>query len=573
MCTWVSSFDLTILHTNDIHTRFEETSENFGGVCTAELAEQGVCYGGEARRATVVKEIRQSVPNTLLLDAGDHFQGTVWFYAFRGEASACFMNLLGYDAMALGNHEFDIGISGLLPFLNNVSFPVLSCNIDSTSEPSMSGLYACYTVVNMEGAERVGIVGYTSVDTPLFSKSGNLVFNPEVESLQPAVDKLIASGVNKIIALGHSGIDTDMDIAQHVQGIDIVVGGHTNTFMYTGSPPSSEVPYSDYPLVVRPSHDPSSTVLIISAYAYGKYLGRLDVTFDEEGAVRSFDGNPILLDSNVQQDADTLNDMLLWKQQVDLVANEVVGTSLVPLQGNEFCYFIECNMGNILADAMLESFINQTDGSWSDVAVAMTTTGSVSANEVTAGDITINDLLLNMPYGNTIDVLELKGKHILDMLEHSVKRYEDSGNAGEFIQLSGLQVIYDVTLPIGQRVVDVRVRCADCTVPSYSSLNMEKVYRVAMNSYMAGGGYGFSANQNKLSLIKGELDVEVTSRYFQTYSPITTGLERRVTVYNGNSPCYRDPSAGKANQLMDVNHLTFVVVLSLLSVVLNAKMN
>lgn len=103
MCTWVSSFDLTILHTNDIHTRFEETSENFGGVCTAELAEQGVCYGGEARRATVVKEIRQSVPNTLLLDAGDHFQGTVWFYAFRGEASACFMNLLGYDAMVSQN--------------------------------------------------------------------------------------------------------------------------------------------------------------------------------------------------------------------------------------------------------------------------------------------------------------------------------------------------------------------------------------------------------------------------------------------------------------------------------------
>ena len=103
MSTWLSSFDLTILHTNDIHTRFEETSENFGRVCTAELAEQGVCYGGEARRATVVKEIRQSVPNTLLLDAGDHFQGTVWFYAFRGEASACFMNLLGYDAMVSQN--------------------------------------------------------------------------------------------------------------------------------------------------------------------------------------------------------------------------------------------------------------------------------------------------------------------------------------------------------------------------------------------------------------------------------------------------------------------------------------
>ncbi|XP_038059821.1 5'-nucleotidase-like [Patiria miniata] len=556
---FVTPFDLTILHTNDVHARFEQTSGTAGGPCTAEQAADGACYGGVARRAAKVKEIRNSVQNVLLVDAGDGFQGTVWFYVFRGQATAYFMNMLGYDAMALGNHEFDIGVDSLLPFLQNVSFPVLSCNMNSSGEPSMTGLYACQTTVALASGDRVGIVGYILVDTPLYTKSGNLIFSPEIDSLQPAVDNLIESGVDAIIALGHSGIDTDIEIAKKVRGIDVVIGGHSNTFMYTGSPPSSELPYSDYPLTVSPDHDPDATVLVASDYAYGKYLGRLDLTFDSDGAVSNFGGNPILLDNSVPQDTETLNAMLRWKETVDVTANQIVGSSLVPLRGNEFCYSTECNMGNVLADAMLAPHINRTVGAWSDVAVAMTTSGSVKANEVQKGDVTVNDLLLNMPYGNTIDVLELRGTNILDVLEHSVRKYEAGGNAGEFLQLCGLRVSYDVSRPIGSRVLTAHVRCANCDVPSYEPLDKETIYKVAMNSYMAGGGYGFSVNENKLSHVKGDLDVDVTSDYLRTYSPIRTGVEGRVTIYNGDAPCYQDPTSGAGMSLKGHTSSLFLV--------------
>ncbi|XP_022098145.1 5'-nucleotidase-like [Acanthaster planci] len=559
LCALVTSFDLTILHTNDVHARFEQTSGESGGVCTAELAAAGACYGGEARRATKVKEIRQSEQNVLLLDAGDRFQGTVWFYVFRGQASVHFMNMMGYDAMALGNHEFDIGIEGLVPFLQNATFPALSCNINSSGEAAMSGLYACQSTVTLASGDRVGIVGYTLVDTPKYSKSGNLIFSPEVDSLQPVVESLTKSGVDAIIALGHSGIDTDIEIAKKVRGVDVVIGGHSNTFMYTGSPPSSESPYSEYPLIVRPDHDPAATVLVASDYAYGKYLGRLDVTFNNEGAVSNFGGNPILLDNSVPQDPETLNAVLQWRQTVDVTANQIVGSTLVPLRGNEFCYFTECNMGNLLADAMLGPHLNRTPGSWSSVAVALTTTGSVKANEVKKGEITTNDLLLNMPYGNTIDVLDLRGRHLLEVLEHSVRRYEAGGSAGEFLQTSGLRVSYDVSRPIGDRVLSAHVRCANCDVPSYEPLDMERVYRVAMNSYMAGGGYGFSIDENKLSHVRGDLDVDVTSDYLQAYSPIKIGVEGRVTIYDGDAPCYQDPTTGAGRGLKGQSFLILIL--------------
>nr|KAF6506926.1 5'-nucleotidase ecto [Rousettus aegyptiacus] len=140
---------------------------------------------------------------------------------------------------ALGNHEFDNGPEGLIdPLLKKARFPILSANIKAKGPlaSQISGLYFSYKNLSV-GGEVVGIVGYTSKETPFLSNPGtNLVFEDEITALQLEVDKLKTLNVNKIIALGHSGFEMDKLIAQKVKGVDVVVGGHSNTFLYTGRP-------------------------------------------------------------------------------------------------------------------------------------------------------------------------------------------------------------------------------------------------------------------------------------------------------------------------------------------------
>ncbi|CAH2249313.1 5 -nucleotidase [Pelobates cultripes] len=182
-----------------------------------------------------------------------------------------------------------------------VQFPILSANIRAEKQvaPNITGYYLPYKILEV-GPEKIGIVGYTSKETPVLSDPGPyLVFEEEITALQPQVDKLLTLGVNKVIALGHSGFETDKLIAQKVKGVDVVVGGHSNTFLYTGPPPSNDVPVGEYPFIVK--SDDGRSVPVVQAYAFGKYLGFLTVTFDEAGNVLQSSGNPILLDSSIPE--------------------------------------------------------------------------------------------------------------------------------------------------------------------------------------------------------------------------------------------------------------------------------
>ncbi|XP_013921664.1 PREDICTED: snake venom 5'-nucleotidase-like, partial [Thamnophis sirtalis] len=169
---------------------------------------------------------------------------------------------------ALGNHEFDNGWNGLLdPLLKNVNFSILSANIKSKAPntTNISQYVFPYKIIKV-GSEKVGIIGYTTKETPVLSNPGpGLEFKDEVEELQDQANKLTTLGVNKIIALGHSGFKEDQRIAQKVKGIDVVIGGHTNTFLYTGNPPSNEVPAGNYPFMQL--SDDGRKVPVVQAYA------------------------------------------------------------------------------------------------------------------------------------------------------------------------------------------------------------------------------------------------------------------------------------------------------------------
>lgn len=528
-----AAWDLVLLHTNDVHARVEETSKH-SGKCGSNKVE---CVAGVARRATAVRRVRESEGNVLLLDAGDQFQGTVWFNYYKGAEAAHFMNELRYDAMALGNHEFDNGVEGLMkPFMEKIRCPVLSANIevDQTLAATFGTAFLPYKVLTV-GGERVGVIGYTTRETPALSRPGpHLKFEEEVPALQLVVDKLQTMGVNKIIALGHSGFTTDQEIARKVRGVDVVIGGHSNTFLYTGQPPSSEVPAGPYPLMVE--SDDGRQVPVVQAYAFGKYLGYLKLTFNSAGEVVKATGNPILLDHSIPQDPKVLADVEEWKKNLANYSAQEVGKTQVFLNGTaEECRFRECNLGNLICDAMLDNYIRSPDADhWNHVGACMLNGGGVrtSIDEHTRnGSITMEDLISVLPFGGTFDLVQLKGSTLRKAFEHSVRRYGQS--TGEFLQVAGIHVEFDLSRPPGERVTSLTTLCTKCRVPRFEPVEDESVYKIVLPSYLVTGGDGFSVIRDEmLKHNSGDLDISVVSRFIAQRKKVYTPVEGRIKIYN-----------------------------------------
>ncbi|XP_075058821.1 5'-nucleotidase [Mixophyes fleayi] len=553
-----ASFQITILHTNDVHARIEQTNRDSGKCGTV-----GECYGGVARRFTKIKEIRASHNNVLLLDGGDQFQGTMWFNVFKGDEAAYFMNYLKYDAMALGNHEFDNGVSGLLdPFLMKVKFPILSANIkpDEHIAANITGYFEPFKILNVNG-EQIAIVGYTSKETPVLSDSGpHLKFEDEISVLQNEVSKVLTLGVNKVIALGHSGFETDKLIAQKVRGVDVVVGGHTNTFLYTGPPPSNDVPVGEYPFIVK--SDDGRSVPVVQAYAFGKYLGYLNVTFDTHGNVLHSSGNPILLESHISEDPALLAEVNKWKEQLLHFSAQEIGKTLVFLNGSSLeCRFRECNMGNLICDAMISNNIRNPDEvSWNHVSLCIMNGGGIRASideRSSNGSITTEDLISVLPFGGTFDLIEVKGSTLKKAFEHSVHRH--GASTGEFLQVGGIKVVYNTDKDPGQRVVRLEVICTKCRVPKYVPVQMDEVYKVALPAYIAEGGDGFSVLKNEsLRHDSGDLDVAVVGNYLNKMLRVYTAVEGRIQFSN-------EESCKSSSTIIHINHpLIFLTALILL---------
>nr|CAD7397876.1 unnamed protein product [Timema poppensis] len=397
--------------------------------------------------------------------------------------------------LSLGNHEFDDGVSGLIPFLNNVTCPVLASNLDLSEEPLLAATPLANSTILVVNGTRIGVIGYLTPDTKELSKSEKVKYIDEVEAIKLEADKLKNQGINILIALGHSGFRKDIQIATEVPDIDVVIGGHTNTFLYTGimvgiilfyatgNQPDLEVPESLYPHVVTQSS--GRKVPVVQAYAYTKYLGQLDLVFDEHGEIISYKGNPILLDSSVTR-------------------------------------------GNPPANVL-----DYTGSGWTDAPIAIQHGGGIRnsiENTANSGTVTRADILEVLPFENAVQKVDLKGDAVLEMLEHSVKNYDLSEAVGGFLQFSGLYVTYDVTKESGKRVVSAMARCGDCRVPTYSPVQTNQTYSILMPSFLVDGGDGFTVFKEKAIKIitLATSDVDIVANYFNRKSPVYTALQGRI---------------------------------------------
>src|SRR6056297_3704565 len=158
-----AEFTLIILHTNDFHARFEPIT-SFDNTCAEEDNIEGHCFGGSARLATAITEARERYENTILVDGGDQFQGTLFYNYYKGTLAAKMMNKLGYDGMTVGNHEFDDGPELLRGFMDALNFPILMSNADVSGDKHLSGVLKKSTIIE-RGGERIGLIGLTPHDT------------------------------------------------------------------------------------------------------------------------------------------------------------------------------------------------------------------------------------------------------------------------------------------------------------------------------------------------------------------------------------------------------------------------
>jgi 5'-nucleotidase len=502
-----ADFTLTILHTNDVHDRFEPINGS-DSTCDAEAAAANECFGGVARLISAVADARARAVNPILLDAGDQFQGSLLYTLHKGAMSAEFMTLLDYDAMAVGNHEFDDGPAGLRGFLDAVEFPVLSANIDVSQEPALAGLVDKSVVLDVAG-ERVGIVSVLATDTPETSSPGpNVVFTPTVDAAQAEIDALTDQGVNKIVLLTHVGLPEDRRLAEALTGVDVIVGGHSHTLLSN----VAENAVDTYPVMV-------GDVPIVQAYAYGKYLGELVVTFDDEGRVLSAEGEPILLDASVAEDPAAVARVAELAAPLEAVRAEVVAEAKAPIEGaREVCRAMECAMGNLVAEAMLAHVADQ------GVTVALANAGGLRAS-IDAGEVTKGEVLTVLPFQNTLSTFEATGQEIVDALENGASQIEEG--AGRFLQVAGLSYAVDPAQAPGSRVSDVMVMLDGGPVP----IDPAATYLAVTNNYVRNGGDGFEMFVDAAKAYDFGPDLaDVTAEYLAANAPYEPFIDGRITV-------------------------------------------
>ena len=473
------TFELSVLHVNDTHARVEAFPQLM----------------------TAVKEARASRENSLLLHAGDVFSGTLYFNKYVGQADLAFMNAMEFDAMTFGNHEFDLGSNeeghkGLAEFVKGAKFPLITANVDFSKDPLFEGMFSDdYAVTPEPGkiyngiikeidGEKVGIFGLTTEETKDISSPGSITFENYIEEANKAVAAFEAQGVDKIIALTHIGyndnpqVDNDILLAKNVEGIDIIVGGHSHDQL-------------NEPFVVDTNTvgAEKDATLILQAYQYGDFLGTLDVSFNEEGVITEYDGQLVKI-ADVAADEAGLKMLESYKKEIDNLSQQEIGVELKaalenPRGSEEKPFSVRANetiLGNLITDGMLAKAKKYTD---EKVVLALQNGGGIRA-AIPAGEITVGQVITVLPFGNTLALMDVTGAELKAAFEASVKAAPKEN--GGFLHVSGGRVTYDSSKPEGARIVSIELLNEDGT---YSVLEEGKTYTIATNAFTAKGGDGF----------------------------------------------------------------------------------
>ncbi len=507
------AFRMRVLHTNDHHARIEQVIGSDGKPQ----------HGGVSRRRTLIDAVRatESLP-LLLVDAGDIFQGTLYFNQYDGMADLEFYNAMGYEAMAIGNHEFDKGSQVLADFIKQANFPVLSANVSVKAGSPLDGLYQPHVILE-KGSKKIGIFSLSPEDSGELSNAGpDVSFSSAIDAAKAQVAALKAAGAFTIIGLTHVGIDVDRQIARQVSGISVIIGGHSHTPMG----PMNKVGTPPYPeLIAAPDGKP---VLVSTDWEWGRWLGDMTLMFDSAGTVIHIEGNPTEVLPSLPADPGFENRIAVFAAPLKALRATPVGTAAVELDGlRTNVRAKETNLGNLVADAML----GKAKARGAQIAI---TNGGGIRTSIPAGTVTVGHVLEVLPFGNTLATVDISGAQVRAAVENGVSQVETG--AGRFPQIAGFSFTYDPAQPAGSRITSV----------SYAGAAIDPVasFRVVTNNFMLTGGDGYTAfTKGSNPLDTGFILADVVQDYIAANSPVSPKVEGRITVGAGSSAPAPAPGA------------------------------
>lgn len=436
---------IRIIHTNDIHGHMMPEPDLKAGITPPPV------MGGAASLATAIKQYRKEpafgrAPDLVLyFDAGDFFQGTPEGTLTRGAAMIEIFKRLKLDAMGAGNHDFDFGVDTFKQLAAAASWPIISLNVQA--DTGSCGLSRDVFLYNKDLNLRIAVLGWITDDmasvTTAQTRRG-LTFLDSLETARREVNA-VRDTADLIVAITHVGVHQDTVVANRVPGIHVIIGGHSHT-------------------ALSPYYRSDSTgTIVVQAGSYLRDVGVLDILFNRKTKKIARANSRLLPLYQSEFPPDPA--MAKWTRQLSanvgrLLDEQVAVSAEDYLAGSD----TECVPGDLLTDAMR----------WATGAdVAFQNSFGIRA-DLPQGPITLRTLFTMMPFDNTIVSMTLSGGEIMDLLEQSATRKRG------FLQMSGVRMTVDLSRPAGERVMAAEI--------DGSRINLQKMYRVATNSFLAEGG-------------------------------------------------------------------------------------
>lgn len=485
--------NIVIYHTNDMH--------------------------GSVKNLANVKTLKDNTPNSLLIDAGDATQGSSLATYTKGQAIIDIMNATGYDVATLGNHEFDFGSQTAVDNMKKAKFVPVSANVvDGTGNLLLSGINGNgANVIEEVNGKRIGIFGLTTEETYYKTNPKNLngtEFKSVIETAKQQVELLKAENVDAIVAVVHIGDDkssspTSLDLAKEVDGIDLIIDGHSHT-------------------IIQQKVNDTTVVQTGSSL---KNLGKVTLSFDDDTLnIKNelLDMEKVVAENPANEEVSKIYET--YSEQVNQELQKVIGNTTSNLyafaeDGTRICRIEETPMGDLIADSMVYStkkLLENTEYKDNPV-VALQNGGGVRAN-IASGDITLESVFNVLPFGNLISVKVVTPEILYNALENGVCKMEIDENGqvtgldGRFPQISGMRIEIDPTKPAfdpenpeagnGERVTAIYLVDENGNETFIERSDNTTQITLASNDFIIAGGDGYTALSNLKHIAEGEvLDV------------------------------------------------------------------
>jgi NAD nucleotidase len=515
--------EINIIHVNDHHSHLEEEKMDL----VLDGKKTTVHIGGFPRINQRIQELMKTGKNNLVLHAGDALSGTLYYTLFKGKADAALMNAGKFDLFTLGNHEFDDGNKVLKSFLDELKIPVVSANVVPDKGSILEGKWVPY-IIKKIGGQDVALVGLDVVGKTVRSSSPgpDIKFLDEVETAKKVVEELQAKGINKIIFISHAGYEKNLEIAEKVSGIDVIITGDTHYLLGESFKEYGLKPIAEYPKkIMSPAGEP---VYVAEAWSYSYLVGNLKAKFDDKGVITELIPNPTIIIGDdlferknekgktyklegkekqdvikyvnsrkdikfVKEEPDSKKVLERYKAEKNELGKKMIGKIKDEIPGGSANRIPNDKnpQGSIATRLVSETVLAKLKKMGTgQIDLVILNSGGIRMN-LEPGDFSYDNAYTLLPFtSNTIYILKMSGAEIKQVIEDALDFALSGGSSGAFPYGAGVRFEATKAGKLGTRVKKIEV--FDAKAKKWVPMDMKKMYEVGTNSYVAKGKDGYT---------------------------------------------------------------------------------